>query len=264
MEFKGKWVWITGASSGIGRETALQLARQGARLVLSSRRLDALEQVRQACVASDQHFCLPLDLEDSASLAGLAAQAWEQTGGIDILVNNGGMSQRSLALQTDLAVDHRIMAVDYFGTIALTKYIAPRMVERGSGHIVSISSIAGKMGAPHRSAYCGAKHALVGFMDCLRAEIANSGVTVHVVCPAFVNTDVAHNALTGDGTTYGQTDANIATGMPVDRFVEKMLAQLARNRSEITIAQGMPLLGYHIHRLWPNLYHRLLPRLAAT
>ncbi len=263
MQFQDKTVWITGASSGIGRELALQLSAMGAKLVLSSRRMEALESVRQACVHPERHKCLVLDLADSDGLAACALQAWDNSGGIDILFNNGGISQRSLALETSLVVDRQIMEVDYFGTVALTKGLVPLMIDRGEGHVVTISSIAGKLGSPLRSAYCAAKHAIIGFMDCLRAEIADTGVQVHVVCPGYVQTDVAHNALTSGGEAFDEVDADIATGMPVEDFVVQLLRALAKDEAEIVIAGGKLRLAYALRRMAPNTFHRLLPRIAS-
>jgi short-subunit dehydrogenase len=261
MQFSGKIVWITGASSGIGRELAVQLSALGARLILSSRRPEALEQVRELCSNPDQHVVLALDLVAIEELAACVERAWQLSGGVDILINNGGISQRSLALETSLEVDRRIMEVDYFGTVALTKLVVPRMIERGQGHIVTVSSVAGKVGSPLRSAYSGAKHAVIGFMDCLRAEIHSSGVQVHILCPGWVQTDVSRNALTGSGATFGMVDADIAAGMPVDRFVRKMLRALGRDRPETVIAEGTPAIAYQLRRLLPNTFHRLLPRI---
>jgi dehydrogenase/reductase SDR family protein 7B len=261
MHFKGKTVWITGASSGIGRELALQLSLLGARLILSSRRLDALEQVREACTRPEQHFCLALDLANVDSLGDCVERAWQQSGGIDILVNNGGIRQRSLTLDTPLEVDRRIMEIDYFGTVALTKLVAPRMIARGHGHIVTIASVAGKLGSPLRSAYSAAKHAIIGFMDCLRAEIHSSGVIIQVVCPGWVQTDVSRNALTASGEALGELDADIAGGIPVDEFVARMIRQLERDRMEIVIASGMSRFGYHFRRLAPSSFHRLSSRI---
>jgi short-subunit dehydrogenase len=155
------------------------------------------------------------------------------------------------------------MEVDYFGTVALTKLVAPRMIAGGEGSIVTISSVAGKLGAPMRSAYAGAKHAIIGFMDCLRAETLNTGLGIHIVCPGWVQTDVSRNALTASGDSFGEIDADIAAGMPVDKFVALMLQGLARDRAQLVIADGKPRLGYHLHRLLPNTFFRLLPRIYS-
>ena len=188
MEFAGKTVWITGASSGIGEGLALAFARAGARLVLSGRRTQALQDVAGRCQAST--LVLPFDTIDLAVLPQVVAEAEAKTGGIDILVNNAGISQRSLALDTDFDVYRRIMEVDFFAPLRLTQLVLPAMVRRGGGALVNNASVAGKVGSPLRTAYCAAKHAMVGWSDALRAEITQYGISVHVVTPGFVATSL--------------------------------------------------------------------------
>jgi short-subunit dehydrogenase len=260
MILRDKVIWITGASSGIGRELALQLAQKDATLILSARRLDALEDVRNACAHPERHLCLPFDLANVTEIEAIVPHAFALFDRIDILVNNAGVSQRSKALETPLTVDRAIMEVNYFGTVALTKSVAHRMVELRQGQIVAIASVAGKIGSPLRSAYSAAKHALIGFMDCLRAELYQTGVTVHVICPGFVQTDVSQNALTATGKPYGHSDPEIEHGMPVDQFVRCMIRRLERGTLEIVIARKRAWLGYQVRRLLPNTYHRVLPR----
>lgn len=261
MTFKNKVVWVTGASSGIGRELCVELEKAGALLILSGRNLPALQELMLTFSDSRKHNILVFDLAESGGFDAVASKAWEFNQKVDVLVNNGGISQRSLALETSQEVDRQIMEVDYFGTIALTKALLPRMVERKQGRVINIASIAGKVGSPLRSAYSGAKHALIGFMDCLRAEVADQGIEVINVCPGFVNTNISKNALTGDMSTYQQVDVEIANGMPVGRFVDKLLQQLKKNKSEIILAEGKVRLGYQLRRMLPNLFHRILPRI---
>ena len=259
--FEQKVIWITGASSGIGRELAKQLAEKGAKLFLSSRREDALNQVKEGLTNSNKHHVLPLDLSNSESFEELVDSIYAKIDGIDILINNGGISQRSLALETEQTVDRRVMEVDYFGTIHLTKLVAKKMIAQNKGVIVSVSSVAGKVGSPYRSAYSGAKHALIGFMDCLRAEITKKGVKVQVVCPGWIQTDISRNALTGNMSTFGQLDQEIANGMPVDKFVSKMIKAIESGKEEVVIADGMPLLASRLRRWFPNSFHALIRKI---
>ena len=259
--FNQKVFWITGASSGIGRELCQQLAAKGARLILSSRRQAALEEVRQSLNHPDRHQLLVLDLASSQNFQQKVDEAWSFFGQLDYLINNGGISQRSLCLETQEAVDRQIMEVDYFGTIALTKLVAVKMIIEGSGTIVSISSVAGKVGSHFRSAYSAAKHALIGFMDCLRAEITDQGVRILVICPGWVQTDVSRNALTGNMTQFGKMDHEIANGMPVEIFVKKLLKVIKSNREEAVIASGLPWFAYQMRRLLPNQFHKLIRKL---
>ena len=236
MDFAGKTIWITGASSGIGEGLALAFARAGARLVLSGRRAEALAEVAGRCQAST--LLLPFEATDIDALPEVVAEAQAKTGGIDILVNNAGISQRSLALDTDFSVYRTIMEVDYFAPLRLTQLVLPAMVKRGSGAIVNNASVAGKVGSPLRTAYCGAKHAMVGWSDALRAEIAQYGVTVHVVTPGFVATGIAANALKGDGSVNGPNDDPVNAGISIDEAAVQILTALADDRPEIPVARA--------------------------
>jgi len=259
--FSNKVVWITGASSGIGKELAIQLAKQNATLILSSRRESTLLEVKALLVSAEKHSVIPLDLSESESFEAIVEKAYSIYGKIDFLINNGGISQRSLCLETSEAVDRRVMEVDYFGTIKLTKMVAAKMVAERQGSIVSISSVAGKVGSPYRSAYSGAKHALIGFMDCLRAEIAQFGVKIQVICPGWIQTDISRNALIGDMSKFGKLDQEIAKGMPVEEFVVKLIKVIKSGKEEAVIASGMPLLASYLRRLMPNKFHKIIRKI---
>ncbi len=240
MDFTGKTIWITGASSGIGAGLATAFARAGARLILSGRNTEALAEVAGRCQA--QVLQLPFETTDLAALPAIVAQAEAFTGGIDILVNNAGISQRSLALDTDFDVYRTIMEVDFFAPLRLTQLVLPAMVARGSGAIINNASVAGKVGSPLRTAYCAAKHAMVGWSDALRAETAQYGLTVHVVTPGFVATHIADNALLGDGSVKGH-DANdpVNQGISIDEAATIILDALATDTPEIPVGRtGAP------------------------
>lgn len=157
-------VWITGASAGIGEALAVRFAQDSARLVLSARRESELERVagrcRDAGLAANEVLVLPLDVTDWHSLPGAVQTVLDTFGGIDLLVNNAGVSQRSLCKDTDMAVYQKLMDVDVMGQIALTKAVLPHMLEKDAGHLAVTSSVAGKVGAPMRTGYCAAKHAV--------------------------------------------------------------------------------------------------------
>ena len=180
--FEGKVWWVTGASSGIGTALALALDGAGAGLILSGRNEAALETV--AGRMRNPSFVLPFDTTAFDRIPALASRAWNwasgQGGGVFGLVNNAGISQRSLAVETDFAVYRRIVDVDLLAPIALTQAMLPRMVAAGGGHIVAISSVAGIVGSPLRSAYSAAKHGLIGYHDSVRAETAHQGLKVLV------------------------------------------------------------------------------------
>lgn len=242
MSFAGQTAWITGASSGIGAALARALAAQGAHLVLSGRNVAALEAVAKDC---GQALVLPFETTDQTALAPAVAQAWtwasERSGGVDLLVNNAGISQRSLAVDTDFAVYERIIGVDLLAPIALTQALLPQMVARGSGRIAMISSIAGKVGVPLRTAYCAAKFGIAGYADALRAEVAHLGLQVHNIYPGSVRTDVSRNALTADGSSRGVSDQAIDNGIDPDVAVQAMITAMLAGEREIIVAEGAEL-----------------------
>jgi len=263
MPFTGKVVWITGASSGIGEALAYAFSRSGARLVLSSRSVARLNEVKDRCASPDLHMVLPLDLLDSSDPGAKVGSVLERFGRIDILVNSGGISQRSLVCETGLDTDRRIMETNFFGTVALTKAVLPSMLERRSGHVVVVSSLVGKFGTPLRSAYSASKHALHGFFDSLRAEVCDKGILVTVVCPGFIKTNISINALTADGSCHGSMDDAQAAGMTADVCAEKMLKAIDAGKEEVFIG-GKELLGVYLKRFAPGIFSRMIARAKVT
>lgn len=262
--FTDKVIWITGASSGIGEALAKAFAAEGAKLVLSARRTAELERVRDAIGGPDAPVSprvalVPMDVADLDAVPGKAREALAAFGRIDMVVNNAGISQRSLAKDTTLDVDLRLMQVNYFGTVAVTKAVLPHMMARGTGHLVAVSSLVGKFGTPWRSAYAASKHALHGFFDSLRAELADTAIQVTLICPGFIRTDVSVNALTGDGTPLGTMDRAQAEGLDPDIAARRMLDGLARGDLEIYVG-GRETRGVLIKRLFPNLFARWIAK----
>jgi short-subunit dehydrogenase len=242
--FAGQTIWVTGASAGIGKGLALALAAEGARLVLSGRNRDALAEVAAECPGS---LVEVFESTDLPALPEIVARVEAATGGIDWLVNNAGISQRSLALDTDFDVYRRLMEVDFFAPLRLTQLVLPAMAARGSGRIVNNASVAGKVGSPLRTGYCAAKHALVGWSDALRAEIAQHGVKVHVLTPGFVATGIGANALTGDGSVKGAGNDPVDAGITIHEAAQQIIAAIAADQPEIPVgregAAEMQLLG---------------------
>jgi len=232
--------WITGASSGIGEALAYELASRGHALILSGRRIDALERV--AASIGGETLVLPFDAVDLDALPDIVERAWGWRGGIDLLVNNAGISQRSLAENTTFDVYRTLMEVDFFAPVRLTQLLLPRMIAQGGGHVAVVSSVAGKIGVPLRTGYCAAKHACVGYFEALRAEVERvHAIHVSIILPGSVRTAVAINALDGDGSTYGRTDRSIAEGMDV-AVAARMIADGLENRSrDIVVAEGREL-----------------------
>jgi short-subunit dehydrogenase len=236
--FKGQTAWITGASSGIGAALARGLAKDGARLVLSGRNVAALEEVARDC---GEALLLPFETTDHAAIAPAVDQAWEWSGGIDLLINNAGISQRSLAVESSYEIYDRIIAVDLLAPIELTQAILPRMAARGSGRIAMISSVAGKVGVPMRTAYSAAKFGLAGYGDALRAEVAHLGLQVHNIYPGSIRTGVSRNALTADGSARGVSDKAIDNGIDPDVAARTMLDAMLKGEREIIVAEGVEL-----------------------
>lgn len=252
-------VWITGASSGIGEALAKSYAKKSASLVLSARNIDELNRVAELCrnQGAKKVVVEPLDLAAPSGYDEITQRVLSAMGQIDVLVNNGGISQRSLVLETSTLVDQRIMQVNYLGTVALTKSLLPHFVERGGGHLVVISSVVGKFGTPYRSAYAASKHALHGFFDSLRAELCSKGIAVTIICPGFVRTSVTINALTGDGTALGTDDVATYQGMPVELFAAKAMRAIERKKQEVYIG-GREALGVYLKRFFPRLFAKMI------
>jgi dehydrogenase/reductase SDR family member 7B len=235
-QLAGKTVWITGASGGIGEAMALAAAQRGARLVLSARRAQELERVRGQCANPAEVAVLPLDLTAFDPLEA-TRQAQSHFGPIDVLVNNAGMSQRSLVRDTTMDVYRHIFELDFFAPIALTKAVLDGMIERKSGHVVVVSSVVGYIGTPLRSGYAAAKHALHGFYDAARAELWRDGLRFTLACPGFIKTDVSMNAITGTGGSHGKMDAGQAKGMDPKLCAEKIWRAVERDREEVLIGK---------------------------
>ncbi len=264
--FAGKIWWITGASSGIGGALAEALAKRKARLVLSGRNVEALNDVAKRCDVPA--LVLPFEATDFAAIPATVERAWDwaarEGGPIHGLVNNAGISQRSLAVDTVFDVYQRIVAVDLLAPIALTQALLPRMVAAGSGHIVAISSVAGIAGVPLRSAYCAAKHGLIGYHDSVRAETAHQGLQVLVVAPGSVKTNVSKNALDANANTRGVSDAAIDNGMDPQVAAERILEAVSAGTRELILAEGMEAEIARLRRADPEtLFDRMAGLVAA-
>ena len=255
--YEGKAVWITGASSGIGEALAKAFAAAGARLVLSARREDELNRVRKLCVAGNPaetgHLVLPLDVTDHDAIPAAVDAAKAHAGHIDLLINNAGIGQRSLCIDTGMDVYRRIMDVDVLGQIALTRAALPVFIEQGGGQIAVTASVAGKIGVPYGTGYCAAKHAMMGFFDALRGEVAHQGITVHTIVPGYVQSNISVHALQGDGSEMGYVDKAIAGGMDTDQCAAVILKGLKKGKPEIPVGKGFEMHALWIKRFFPGL-----------
>ncbi|MCA3255179.1 MAG: SDR family NAD(P)-dependent oxidoreductase [Alphaproteobacteria bacterium] len=236
MNLEGQTVWITGASSGIGEALAVAASAAGAAVILSGRREAELRRVADGL--SGDSLVLPFDATDYDALPAIVARAEGWRGRVDMLVNNAGISQRSLGIETKFEVYRELMEVDFFAPLRLTQLVLPAMIARKGGHLVAISSVAGKAGSPLRTGYCAAKHAVVGYFDALRAEIAKYGVSVTVVTPGFVRTAIAKHALTADGSARGYSDENIDAGISPAEAAQQIMDGLAAGQREIPVGKA--------------------------
>jgi len=261
-QLAGKVVWITGASSGIGEAMTVAAARRGAKLVLSARRKEELERVRRLCADPAQVAVLPLDLS-AFDAAEAARQAEACFGQVDVLVNNAGVSQRSLLKDTELEVYRRVMELDFFAPVALTRAVLPAMRARGDGHIVMIASMAGKIGVPLRTGYSAAKHALAGFTEAARAELWREGLRFTLACPGFVQTQISVNALSGSGAGHGVMDQTIAKGLTAAACAEAIWRGVEKDREELIIA-GREGAYLRLKRYAPALFSYALKRAPQT
>lgn len=259
MYFKNKIIWITGASSGTGEALTYAFDKQEAKIIISARRENELERVKNNCKNKDNIFTLPLDLEKHHELKSKADIVLQKFGKIDILFNNGGISQRSFVVETDFSVDKKLININYLGAVVLTKAVLPNMLSNKSGHIVVMSSLTGKFGTPLRSAYSASKHALHGFFDSLRAEVYNENVFVTIICAGFIKTNIAKNALTKNGEAQKHDDPSTEEGMLPEAFAEKVLKAIKNKKQELTLG-GKEKMGVYLKRFFPKLFSNIIKK----
>lgn len=258
--FQDKVVWVTGASSGIGEALVYELVKSGALVIISARREEELLRVAKNAQKNNQINILPLDLENYNSFEEITQKALTWKGKIDILINNGGISQRSLAEETKIQVDEKLMKVNYLGTVALTKSLLTHWIQKKYGHVVTISSVTGHVGTPYRSGYAASKHALHGFFDSLRAEVADRNIFVTMICPGFIQTQVSVNALTGDGSTLNQMDEAQAKGMPADVCAKKILKAIQSKKREASMGGFKEILALYLKRFFPGILANIMKK----
>jgi len=257
-EFKDKVVWITGASSGIGEALALEFAEHEARLIISARRESELKRVGEMTKLPELDLMiLPFDLNDTSNASALTAQIINKFGRIDILINNGGYSQRGLAIETSIEIDRQLMEVNYFSHVNITKAVLPYMKRQKNGHIVVISSIAGKFGFYLRSSYSAAKHALHGFFESLRLETESAGIKTLIVCPGKIKTNVSIHAVTANGASHNKMDESHEKAMSAEECARQIISGILNGKEEILIG-GKELMLVRIKRFFPKLFAKLI------
>ncbi len=264
MILSDKVVWITGASSGIGEATAYELAKKNVNLIISSNQKKELEEVKNKCEKiGTKCYSIPFDLLETNKIPEIVTKAYNCFGKIDILFNNGGISQRSLVINTPIEIDRKIMEINYFGGILLTKNLLPLMIKNGGGQLVVTTSISGKFGFPLRSAYCASKHALYGFYETIRAELKNKNIFVTFICPGRVKTNISLNAIDKDGKPYGKMDDGQHFGLPVNKAAKQIVSAIVKNKKEKLVG-GKELIMVYLKKYLPWLFYKIVTKIKPT
>jgi short-subunit dehydrogenase len=262
VNLKDKIIWITGASSGIGEALAYACAAEGAKLVLSARREQELQRVAKACKLPEENILvLPLDLEDTSMVQEKANAVLDKFGRIDVLVNNSGMGHRTKAVNTSTEIDRRIMEVNFFGTINLSKVVARIMQKQKSGKIAVITSIMGKYGLPLYSTYSASKHALYGYFESMRQELYKDNVQVILIAPGFINTDVSTKLLTEEGKEYGvKSDAQEKGMKPAD--CARRIVRALKSSKDHKYVGGYEIFSVFVKQYFPRLFYKLMRKMT--
>ncbi len=260
MDLKNKVVWITGASSGIGEALCIKYSNLGAKVVLSSRKKEELTKVEAKC--NGETLVLTLDLIKQDEFPSKVNEVLKKFGKIDILINNGGISQRGTAAKTNAEIDRRIMEVNYFGNIFLTKAVLPLFHEQGFGSFIIISSLSGKFGFFLRSAYAASKFALVGFYESLRLEEEKNNIHVHLVFPGFIRTNISKNAISENGKATLEMDNNQNKGLSAEQCADQLIKGILKNKRDIYIG-GKEMMSLKIKRYFPNLFYKIIKKQSA-
>lgn len=262
--FTGKTVWITGASSGIGEALVYEFVNKGATLIISSNDSQGLERVKSACTDKlTKVSCAPFDLAEMAGIENLVEEQIKKTGRIDYLINIGGISQRARIDETPLWLDRKIIEINYFGTIALTKAVLPYMIRQKSGYIVATSSISGRFGFPLRSAYSASKQALHGFFETLYLENKQNNIRTSVLIPGRVRTNISFHALDSEGKENGKMDDGLARGITPEKAARQIIRGIIRNKREILVGSSELIILY-IRRICPWLFFRIADKIKST
>jgi short-subunit dehydrogenase len=263
MTFDNKTIWITGASSGIGEACAYLFAKENANLILTALEADLLAKVREKCLSiGGKCEILPYDLSDIEGIPALVEKALSFFGKIDIMYNNAGISQRAKTADTLFEVDKKIMDVNFFAPVRITKLLLPQMIENGGGTFVTTTSISGRFGFPLRSAYCSSKHALYGFFETVHAEYYAQNIRCVMICPGRVKTNISFYALENDGSRHGKMDAGQAGGITVEKAAKKIIKAIRKQKPE-TLVGGKELLMVYFKRFIPSLNRRLARGIKA-
>lgn len=264
VSFKNRLVWITGASSGIGKQIALQLAHEGAKLILSTHNADELRPVAAEC-RNYTSFCeeLVFNLANPAEVQQVAESTTAKHPDIYCLINNGGISQRALAIDTPMELTRKIMEIDFFSYVIISKAVAQNMVRNHEGFIAATSSISGKFGFPQRSAYASAKHAVQGYFETLRAELKPYNVSVTILYPGRIRTNISLHAIDSRGNEHGKMDPGQNNGLAPEICAKRYINAIKKRRPEKLIGK-IELLPVYLKRFFPRLFFRIVTKINPT
>ncbi len=259
-----KIVWITGASSGIGEACAYEFAKQKTNLILTATRETALRQVQKKCTEYGAKCeILPFDLSDLSNMDDLTEKAYSFFGKIDVMFHNAGISQRGKTADTVFEVDRKIMDINYFSAVKITKLLLPKMIAAGGGTIAVTTSITGKFGFPLRSAYSASKFALYGFFETVQAEYYDENIRIVMICPGRVKTNISYNALEADATRHSQMDDGQAGGISAEKAARKIVKAIRDQKPEVLVG-GKELLMVYIKRFFPGLARKMVRKIKAN
>jgi len=254
--FEGKVVWITGGSSGIGQQLAIDFSSKGAHIILSARRKNELDRVKDDILKQPDNkarvHVLPLDQNDLESLDSVTSEAISLFGHIDIFVFNGGISMRSFALNFTMTDAKQMTNVNFLSGVQIVKALLPHMIERKTGQFVFMNSVVGKFPLPLRTIYSASKMALKGYADILRWEVAEHNINVLSIHPGAVVTNISKSAMLSHGKTLGTTDNVISKGLSVERASELMLTAINGKFNEVWVAQEFELLMLYLYEMFPS------------
>jgi len=264
MNLQNKTVWITGAASGIGKALALEYAKKRAIVILSDRDKENLQEVVAECESlGAKAIFAPFDLAKTGEILQAVAQVLKEHPKLHILISNGGISQRSLAIETPIEIDRKILEINFFGAITLTKALLPALIAGGGGNISVTSSMTGKFGFPLRTAYCASKHAVQGYFEALRAELYPKNVKVTIVSPGRVYTNISVNAIDKNGKSHGVIDPGQAKGISAEKCARKIMKAISRNKKELWVG-GPEILMIYIRKYISPLFHLLARKISPT
>lgn len=265
MKFKDKIVWVTGASSGIGEALSIQMAREGAKIILSARRELELERVAEKCQKlGSETMVLPFDMTDLSLHQQKVKEVIAQFGRIDIIILNAGVSQRSFVVDTKFEVYRKLFEINFFSIVSLTQHILPIFQTQKSGIFVPIASVAGRISTPRRAAYGASKHALIGFFDSVRAEVYHDGIQVTTILPGYIKTDISLNAMNENGEKYAKMDPNQAKGLDPQLTAEKIVSAISAGKLEFFVGGKLEALGLFVKRFFPNLLFYMIRKIKNT